>query len=802
MATFRFRARPGRRLWPFLTATATIVVLMLTIVSAASSGPVGIAAGFEDDDGNLAPEAPINFDWNSFAPTTWTGTAPTRTSSKIVSGWAFTGLEDAEKSTSDSNFAGGTKQDIECPSVGTGSASNKDDLKRVYFASKTVAGHIFLELAWVRTAQNTTSSSAHVAFEFNQGTTACGAGSDALVHRSTANGGDMLIVYDFEGGAGSPTIKLERWIASGACEVSTDSPPCWSVAQNLTASGFAEAKVNTGITVTDNIAPSPPESLGDSEFGETGIDLTGAGVFPANVCVAFGKGYAVSRSSGNSAQAQMKDLAGPGNLNINNCGEIIIRKHTDPRGKDKTFSYTSNLPANSIAGGVACPGNSGPGIQADGSFCLNDAGNSAGGESPGNTVDTGQIVAKTYTVTEGADPSGFTFESLSCTAGTTSGKTATINLAPGDKVTCTYVNQLNTATMSTTPSNTSNPVVPGNAVHDTATVTGNQSTLTPSGTVTFFLCSFPAGSTSTCDGTTNVGVNIGTGTLSGSGATATATSPDVNTSSSPLAAGHYCFRAEWPGDTNYPAALSFDGSNECFDVTTVNSQTVTTPSRSTILLGAIKSGSFVTDNAVISPVTDVGQVTGTVNFFICGPIATGTCTSGGTAVGTNVTCSPAGSGHACQATSDPVGSSIITTVGRYCFRAEYSGDSKYNPSSDSGTVDSECFTVTDTSSVVSTQSWVPNDTATASSDNGSPLNGTLTVQLYNGTGCVLGSEVSGHVYTKTVSGNTTSSTISLTTTNADSFTSDVSWLVTFASSDPNVASAVSHCENSTLTVTN
>jgi hypothetical protein len=49
-------------------------------------------------------------------------------------------------------------------------------------------------------------------------------------------------------------------------------------------------------------------------------------------------------------------------------------------------------------------------------------------------------------VTEGADPAGFTFESLACTGDSTStsGKTATINLAPGDAVVCTYVNQQNT----------------------------------------------------------------------------------------------------------------------------------------------------------------------------------------------------------------------------------------------------------------------------------------------------------------------------------------------------------------------
>ena len=60
--------------------------------------------------------------------------------------------------------------------------SNKDDLKRVYIANSTatadstdtplphavLAGDVLLALAWERIPQNTTSASAHVAFEFNQ----------------------------------------------------------------------------------------------------------------------------------------------------------------------------------------------------------------------------------------------------------------------------------------------------------------------------------------------------------------------------------------------------------------------------------------------------------------------------------------------------------------------------------------------------------------------------------------------------------------------------------------------------------
>jgi hypothetical protein len=136
-----------------------------------------------------------------------------------------------------------------------------------------------------------------------------------------------------------------------------------------------------------------------------------------------------------------------------------------------------------------------------------------------------------------------------------------------------------------------------------------------------------------------------------------------------------------------------------------------------------------------------------------------------------------------------------------CFRAVYNPDTpNYTGSSDASSP-GECFTVTDTTVSSSAQSWVPNDTATVSSVNHAPLNGTLTVQLYTGTGCVSGNAVGGHTYTKTVTTNTTD-TVSLTTSNADVFNHDVSWLVTFTGSDPNVANPPDRCESSSLTVNN
>jgi hypothetical protein len=422
-----------------LLAAAGLIAAAVT----ASAGPVGDAAGFEDDDGNLVVDS--TFDWNGFSRVTWSpspATTPTRQADKVAGGFTFKGIEDWQATTADSGFAGGTKQDDNCASVITAKAPNKDDLKRIYLASKTGAnGHTYLELAWVRIPQNTTSASAHVGFEFNKGTTACPtAASDGLVQRTA---GDMLIVYDFAGGTTDPIITLRRWVTSGACDVSSNSAPCWGVAVDLTASGFAEGAVNVGTSVLDQLAPpaltsttgtSVNETLQDSEFGEAGIDLTAAGVFTAGTCETFGKAFGVSRSSGNSGQAQMKDLVGPANFTLTNCGQITIIKHTNPRGVDQNFDFTSTIAGSQLT----CTADTTPA-----SFTLNDA---AGVDNAANTEDCVNVPAGSYTVTEGADPAGFAFGSLTCvstgtgTSATTAGKVASITLAGGGRVTCTYVN--------------------------------------------------------------------------------------------------------------------------------------------------------------------------------------------------------------------------------------------------------------------------------------------------------------------------------------------------------------------------
>jgi hypothetical protein len=730
---------------------------------------------------------------------------------------------DLPTGSNDNSFGQGTKEDNPNVSVVSGSIPpNKSNLTRFYEASEFANNSNFLYLAWERTNDLGT---ANFDFEINQKTQPDLTTPGAKTLNRTA--GDLLVTFDFTNGGGRPTIGILRWLTAaagnnaGQC-FSSNTLPCWGTQKTLDGTD-SEGAVNNLDAVTDPFVANPPGNILSDRFGETAIDLTKAGVFPPGTCEAFGSAFVRSRSSA-SFTSEIKDFIAPVPINISNCGSLRIIKQTDPRGQNQSFGFTSNLPAepsgtvgNIPQGGVACPGNNSDGVQADGSFCLNDQGNSSktlGSTDPaqnsaGNTVFNNTLQTGSYHVTEGADPNGFTFESLSCTGGTTatSGKTATITLAPNDSVVCLYTNQQNTATMATQVSTTV-PVFPGTAVHDTATVTGNQASHTPSGTVTFFMCGPIA--TGSCN---TGGSNIGTGTLSGTGATANADSPDVNTAASPLAAGRYCFRAEWPGDTNYPGALTeFGGSggtNECFVVQTIQTNTVSTPSVGNG--GTATFGSSVTDTALVTAAqSGDGTPTGTVTFIVCDPsqVTSGRCQDpNGNQVGNPVTVAAVSgsSPPASTATSDPV---TVNKTGTWCFRAVYTpggaNGSNYTGSSDATT--GECFTVTDTTTSSSNQTWLPNDTATVASDHGAPLSGTLSAQLYTGDNCgaTSGSAVSGQLYQKTLT-NATSAADRTLTTNNTSFTvsasSSASWLVTFTSGDNNVTGS-SHCEVTNLTITN
>jgi hypothetical protein len=319
-----------------------------------------------------------------------------------------------------------------------------------------------------------------------------------------------------------------------------------------------------------------------------------------------------------------------------------------------------------------------------------------------------------------------------------------------------------------------------------------------SGSVAFFLCS-PADLSNNSEPTCiSGGTSVGSAkAVSGPPTPVTVTS-DPTTITSP---GTYCFRAEYTSTTTGVPNSSDSSSNECFTVT--QSSITTAPSAASIVLNNTPSTTTITDNATV-----VGQgggtPTGTVVFHVCAPNeldASGKCSTGGTLVGSASGVALVGvnstTAIATSATFAP------QTVGTFCWRGDYmpATNSVYASASDFST--GECFTVTDTSSAVSAQTWLPNDSATVSSAGGTALNGTLIVALHESGDCS-GAAVAGQTYTKTLANATAAADRTLTTTNSTylvSATKAVSWSVSFTSSDPKVASS-SHCETTSLTIAN
>ncbi len=418
---------------------ASVAVAALTFF--ASAGFVfAILPGstFEGSDGNLLVDTAGKTDWCN-QPLSFSGTCPL---ASLVPG--FVEGIDKPSGTGDNAFGQGTKEDSSNVTVVTGSIPpNKNDLTRFYAGADFVGGNNFLYLAWERAVN---IGNANLDFEISQNATAGFTTSTTGPVTLNRTAGDLLVTYDF-GGSGTPTLGLLRWVTSGATSqcFSSNSLPCWGNRVDLSAAGDAEGAVNPG-NVTDPIAPNAPRTLSTGLFGEAAINLTAAGVFPANTCTAFGSTFLKSRSS-SSFTAEIKDFIAPVPVNISNCGEIVIIKHTNPRGLDQQFSYGSTIP--NPTGTVTtsstpyCQGDTSPS-----SFTLNDNANTTG-DSTANTEDCKNVPAGSYTVTEGAEPANFTLDSLSCTttgggSGSQDGTNpsqANITVVPNSVVTCTYTNK-------------------------------------------------------------------------------------------------------------------------------------------------------------------------------------------------------------------------------------------------------------------------------------------------------------------------------------------------------------------------
>ena len=208
-------------------------------------------------------------------------------------------------------------------------------------------------------------------------------------------------------------------------------------------------------------------------------------------------------------------------------------------------------------------------------------------------------------------------------------------------------------------------------------------------------------------------------------------------------------------------------------ITNCTSTTETTPKDSTgasIPAGGLSIGTGVVgvkDSAVVSLVGGTATPAGSVSFSLCKVNAPDLCTSGGTSVGsTNLS----GTAYPVTVVSP---TAYVTSAGRYCWRATFSGDPANGIPTSSDSRASECFTVnpvtptlattagpdinlggtvSDSASLTGTATQPANPVINLTGTGGAPAGGTITFKLYGPGDCTTLAYTSAGV---TVSGNGT-----------------------------------------------
>jgi hypothetical protein len=662
---------------------------------------------FEGNDGNLVVTTAGNHDWTN---------APNR-----VRG------DDLPSGNSDNSFGQGTKEDDPNVSVVTGSIPpQKSNLTRFYVGSEFANNSNFLYLAWER---SNVLGSANMDFEINHKTQPNLTTTGPKTLNRTA--GDLLITYDF-GGSGAPVLGLLKWVTTGATSqcLSANSLPCWGNRVNLSAAGFAEGAVNTS-TVNDPIAGV---SLPGQTFGEAAINLTAAGVFPPGTCEAFGSAFLKSRSSA-SFPAEVKDFVAPQPVNISNCGTITVKKVTE--NGDADFDYTTT-------GGLT-----------PATFSL----------SNGGTRTYSSVVAGSYSVTESTPPAGWTLKNLDCTAtgeGTSVTKdaaTASITMAGGGTVDCTYTNHTNLSpSISTTLS--AETITVGGTVHDSATLTG--ATANAGGTVTYKVYT-----NDTCDSQNPI--DAGTKTVTNG----------VIPDSDPVtfnAAGDYYWQAVYSGDANNTGATSVCTSEHL--VVNKAGPTIAT----TLSAESITVGGTIHDSAALTGTT--ANAGGTVTYTV---YSNDTCSDNPQDAGTKTV------SNGVVPNSDPI---TFNAAGDYYWQAVYSGDA--NNTGATSLCTSEHLVVAKQNTAMTTaQNLIPNDDANLSGAT-STAGGTITFELFTPTAATC-SGTPAYTQTVNVSGPATYSTTN--TTFIASTEGTWRWKVSY-SGDANNEGSTSACGVEQFTIDN
>ena len=389
MTAVRKGLHSRRRIGLFAALAALAVGLVFVFTASTASLP---GSNFEIDGVPLTgPGANLKVDG---APPAidWVGQAETRRT-------------DTPSGQNDDSYSGGSKEDDACPDTTTGSIpNNKSDLKTFgAYTEGEADGPGFLNLFWHRV--NDPSGTTLMDFELNHSTTPCGNGVNPV--RTV---GDLLIEYRIENGGAVATVKVREWSGSA-----------WGAAVDLTGTDAIASINNVTIPAADSDGLSTTP-VAARTFGEMQLDLDF--IFDEESCESFGSAFVKSRSS-DSFTSQLKDLIKPIPVNITNCGQVIIRKQTNPDEDPNATSF-----------GFTKAFNTDP--ASENTFSLLD---------DGVKTYAGVLIGDDYTVTEDALPAGWDFQSLNCSASTgvtpsIVGDTVTFDIdSASDILDCTYTNR-------------------------------------------------------------------------------------------------------------------------------------------------------------------------------------------------------------------------------------------------------------------------------------------------------------------------------------------------------------------------
>jgi LPXTG-motif cell wall-anchored protein len=227
-------------------------------------------------------------------------------------------IDDLSGSQDDDAFVEGSKE--EEPDGWTfedHKSPGKDDLTRIYAASSVRNGAALLWLGFER-LEIEGQGDAHVNFELNQKTSTVVNGEGTTIPERSE--GDLLVVYDYPGGDEPVEIEVRTWkgdALSGSWEKMT------------LPAGSVVADVNASEADRPDDDPFGGGSVQRQRFGEVGLDLS-AIFADSSPCPRFASYWAKSRASGESFDAQLKDVVAPQEfVPIAPCGLVRLKKVDD-----------------------------------------------------------------------------------------------------------------------------------------------------------------------------------------------------------------------------------------------------------------------------------------------------------------------------------------------------------------------------------------------------------------------------------------------------------------------------------------